>query len=1103
MWAVLPLKDFVSAKQRLSGVLSAVERRRLFHAMVEDVLNTLTSAPSIEGVVIVSDDPTASLMAEHYDICLLDEPDPVADLSPLNTAINAGCEKVLALAGDVDICILHADLPEININELERLASQRKAHSEIDDAETGVMLVSDRHGTGTNVIVLNSKLVENNKKSDNAKSLFYFGRDSFQKHQKSFTELALNVEVFKSAALSADIDTPSDLMAFLLGVNNVDVNHCQNKLTSQSIRYCRESTIGQRLQMMWMLEVEEVEAEALVESGQGELNHLLTSAANTDAGEEKHKTAANYLSHSQALTLASNDDLPELMRVAAALRDAAHGSLISYSKKVFIPLTKLCRDVCHYCTFATTPKKVDAPYLSVEEVLSLAKAAEKQGCKEALFTLGEKPELRYRAAREALAEMGFASTLDYVAHVAGRVAEETNLLPHINAGCMDADEIKRLRTVSASMGIMLETSSERLSEKGMPHYGSPDKHPAVRLETIRLAGELKVPFTSGILIGIGETRLERVESMLALRDLHEQYGHLQEVIIQNFRAKPNTKMAQAPDPSLEELLWTIAVARIIFGGQMHIQAPPNLSPGELEKIIQAGIDDWGGVSPLTPDHVNPEAPWPHLDQLAAQTRVAGKFLHERLTIYPSYAVNHDKWVDDGMRAAVLALMDSEGWPRTDSWVAGITTDAPAWWLEQRNDQARPSASSAIAAITQKAMRGEALQEDDIVALFSARNDNFWHVCNAADTLRQSSNGNSVRYVVNRNINYTNICYFKCQFCAFSKGKLSENLRGRPYDLSDDEIQRRTIEAWQRGATEVCMQGGIHPGYTGQTYIDICHSIKSVAPEMHIHAFSPLEIWQGAKTLGLDIKTYLQQLVDAGLSTLPGTAAEILDDEVRATLCPEKIRTEQWLHVMEAAHSLGMNTTATIMYGHIETPRHWAKHLLKVRGLQERTGGFTELVPLPFVPEEAPLYLKGKARKGPTFREAVLMHAVARLALHGQINNIQTSWVKMGEQGVAACLNAGANDLGGTLMNETITRSAGAQHGQEMPPAHMDAMITRLGRLPSQRSTCYGEANPDQVAASYRAEELLETINNPPQKIVAAGALNRPGLDDADILLSVK
>ncbi len=859
---------------------------------------------------------------------------------------------------------------------------------------------------------------------------------------------------------------------------------------SRAYQYCIKNSIRPRLEMMVAVEGDD----------------LTTGGAYLASRGSKH-SIDTLLSREQSLALADCDDIPHLMHRASAVRDRAHGDLITYSRKVFIPLTRLCRDVCHYCTFATTPRQVDRPYLSVDEVLELVRSAEQAGCKEALFTLGEKPELRYRAAREALASMGFASTLEYVAAVAKRVAEETTLLPHINAGCMDSHEIAMLRPVSASMGIMLESSSERLCEKGMPHYGSPDKQPAARLETIRLAGEARVPFTSGILIGIGETRRERIESLLALRDLHEQYGHLQEVIVQNFRAKPDTKMAQSPDPSLDELLWTIAVARIVFGSDMHIQAPPNLSPGELEKLIAAGIDDWGGVSPLTPDHVNPEAPWPHLDALASQTRAAGKQLHERLTAYPSYIAAGEHWFDPAMMPRLLDKVDTQGWPREGNWVAGASTVAPNWYRPPRAaSPVIPSVTASVALgaglerVLEQAANAERLSEADIVQLFSARGEAFDWVCSTANRLRQDRCGDSVRYVVNRNINYTNICYFKCQFCAFSKGKLSENLRGKPYDLSLDEVQRRTVEAWARGATEVCMQGGIHPGYTGQTYIDICKAIKQAVPQMHIHAFSPLEIWQGARSLGLDIKTFLEQLVESGLSTLPGTAAEILDDEVRAVLCPEKIRTQQWLHVMEAAHSLGIKTTATIMYGHIERTEHWARHLLRIRDLQERTGGFTEFVPLPFVPEEAPMYLKGGARKGPTFREAVLMHAVARLVLHGQIDNIQTSWVKMGERGVQACLNAGANDLGGTLMNESITRAAGAQHGQEMPPAQMDAMIERLGRQPSQRTTLYGIPLQSQTCASYKAKPLEDINNTPPAKIIATSVLHKPGYDDADILV---
>ncbi|MBQ0795400.1 5-amino-6-(D-ribitylamino)uracil--L-tyrosine 4-hydroxyphenyl transferase CofH [Zhongshania sp.] len=792
------------------------------------------------------------------------------------------------------------------------------------------------------------------------------------------------------------------------------------------------------------------------------------------------------LSTEQALALADMTETQALMTAAAGLRDRGFYNGISYSRKVFIPLTYLCRDVCHYCTFAKTPKKIEQAYLPVDDVLAQVKVAESMGCKEALFTLGEKPELRYKAARDALAAMGFASTLEYLAHVAARVLAETNVLPHINAGCMDDAEIAMLRPVSASMGIMLESASSRLCEKGMPHYGSPDKDPALRLETIARAGRASVPFTSGILIGIGETRRERVASLLALRDLHQRYGHIQEIIVQNFRAKPNTKMATAPEPDLNELLWTIAVARLIFGAHMSIQAPPNLSPGVLPQLVAAGLNDWGGVSPLTPDFVNPEAPWPHLENLAQETASAGKFLHERLTIYPPYVRQYTRWLDAALHTKVLQLSDGQGLPKEDDWVAGQDVAAPTAdlaLLRSESDSLKNygPASADIGHLIDRALQAEALSEADIVRLFSARGSDFAAVCRAADQLRQQRCGERVSYVVTRNINYTNVCYFKCQFCAFSKGKLSENLRGRPYDLSGEEISRRAIEAWQRGASEVCMQGGIHPEYTGQTYLDIVATLRSATPDMHIHAFSPLEVWQGAETLGLDLESYLQKLKTAGLHTLPGTAAEVLDDEVRAVLCPDKINSEQWLTVMRTAHKVGLRSTATIMYGHVDSYQSWARHLLRVRQVQVETGGFTEFVPLPFVASEAPIYLKGKSRRGPSFREAVLMHAVARLVFNGLIDNIQASWVKMGEQGVEALLNAGVNDLGGTLMNETITRAAGAVHGQETAPEQMEARIRRASRQPFQRNTLYGPADEQQSQRSRVAAPLDEIVNTPANK----------------------
>ncbi len=771
--------------------------------------------------------------------------------------------------------------------------------------------------------------------------------------------------------------------------------------------------------------------------------------------------------------------LDELMARAAAKRDAAHGRLVSYSRKVFIPLTKLCRDVCHYCTFAERPRAGRPAYLSPEAVLTIARAGAAAGCTEALFTLGDKPELRYRAAREALAALGHQTTVQYLREMCALVLKETGLLPHVNPGIMTRDEIASLREVSASMGIMLESSSDRLCEPGGVHYGSPDKAPAVRLEMMRVAGELAVPFTTGILIGIGETRAERLESLRAIGDLHQRYVHIQEVIVQNFRAKPNTKRADAPEPDLDDLLWSIAAARLILPDDVHVQAPPNLSPGVYQRLIDAGIDDWGGVSPVTPDHVNPEAPWPQIEALAQRTAAMGKVLVQRLPVYPSYAFAADRWCAPDIATRVRRGIDAEGWAREDDWAPGLTV------LPKQRAPMLTRIDPAVRKAVERAVSGARLGEGEIVRLFAARDADYEHVITAADGLRQSVSGDTIRYVVNRNINYTNICYFRCRFCAFSKGKTHEELRGAPYDLALDEIVRRSKEAWDRGATEVCLQGGIHPDYTGATYVGICQAIKDALPDMHVHAFSPLEVTQGAATLGLSLRDFLSELKEAGLGTLPGTAAEILDDEVRAIICPDKVNTAQWFDVVRTAHELGLRTTSTIMYGHVERPISWARHLLRLRDLQAETGGFTEFVPLPYVHMEAPMYLRGLSRKGPTLREAVLVHAVARLALHPLITNIQTSWVKMGPDGAALCLNAGANDLGGTLMNESISRAAGTQHGQEFPPEAMEALIRSIGRVPLQRDTLYRPASQERRASSFNAPELAPVVQTPPRKVLAA------------------
>ena len=757
--------------------------------------------------------------------------------------------------------------------------------------------------------------------------------------------------------------------------------------------------------------------------------------------------------------------LEPLMRAAEALTVAGFGRTVTYSRKVFIPLTQLCRDVCHYCTFAKAPRSLASPYLSPEAALEIARAGQSAGCKEALFTLGDQPELRYSTARRALEARGLTTTLEYLEQVAGLVLRETGLLPHLNPGIMGRAELARLRRVSASMGIMLETASERLSQRGGPHFGSPDKWPAHRLETLRMAGELAIPFTSGLLIGIGETRRERLESLLCLRDLHDEFGHLQELIIQNFRAKPGTKMENAPEPLLEEQLWTIAVTRLLFGNRMSVQAPPNLRSGELGPLIRAGINDWGGVSPVTPDHVNPEAPWPQLADLELETAECGRQLVERLALNPAYARAPARWIDATLVPTILHLTDSQGLARQDAWHAGTATALPRSardWLPSRR---RPvAASRTIASLLAAAVAGTELTESAIARLFTVDGSDLRAVLDAADRLRAAVVGDTVTYVVNRNINYTNICTYHCGFCAFSKGRSSRSLRGPGYDLDLEEIARRTAEAAEAGATEVCLQGGIHPSYTGDTYLGIVAAVKAAMPGMHVHAFSPLEIRHGAQTLGLRLEDYLTRLRQAGLSTLPGTAAEILDDEIRAIICPDKLSTAEWLEVMRAAHAVGLKSTATIMFGHVEQPLHWARHLLRIRRLQAETGGFTEFVPLPFVHMEAPIWRKGRARSGPTLREAVLMHAVARLVLHPLIPNVQTSWVKMGPEAAALCLDAGANDLGGTLMNESITRAAGGVNGQMLDKAAIEDLALGIGRPAAQRTTLYERPPLARVAA---------------------------------------
>tara|TARA_R110002096_G_C14649298_1_gene726311 strand:+ start:72 stop:2483 length:2412 start_codon:yes stop_codon:yes gene_type:complete len=750
----------------------------------------------------------------------------------------------------------------------------------------------------------------------------------------------------------------------------------------------------------------------------------------------------------EILSRFQNLPFEDLMDAAERLTLSGHGAVVSYSRKVFMPLTKLCRDVCHYCTFAHRPSQLDAAYLAIDEVLKIAKAGEKAGCKEALFTLGDLPESRYDAARDWLAAAGYNSTLSYLREAAEAVLSETTLLPHLNPGLMNASDYEMLRPVSASMGLMLESASERLCDPGMPHFGSPDKIPSNRIESVRQAGESQVPFTTGLLIGIGETRLERIEALLAIRDLHQRYGHIQEIIIQNFRAKLNTKMASSAEPSLEDHLWTIAATRLIFGPEMSIQAPPNLREGALTQLVRAGVNDWGGVSPVTPDHVNPEAPWPHLEKLEAETEAAGRHLRQRLAIGPSFARDLNRWADPSLHTPIMRALDGRGLVRDSRWHPGNGDEAV---------QIAPSMVTGrdpvIMAAIDTVERCEELSESYITRMFSAEGADFDAICNLADDLRIEHAGNDATYVINRNINYTNICLYHCGFCAFSKGS-TKSERGPAYDIDLGEIAKRTIEARDRGASEVCLQGGIHPSYDGNTYLGIVKAVKAAVPEMHVHAFSPLEISHGASTLGLSQREYLSSLKDAGLASLPGTAAEILSQEIRDIICPDKVSADEWIEIMRTAHEVGLKTTATIMFGHVEGYKHWAEHLVRVRELQKETGGFTEFVPLPFVHMEAPIWRKGHARSGPTYREAVLMHAIARIVLTPLITNIQSSWVKLGFDGAVAMLKCGANDIGGSLMDESITRAAGGVYGQEFDLVKIGDLLHGSSRNLVQRNTLY-------------------------------------------------
>ncbi len=833
----------------------------------------------------------------------------------------------------------------------------------------------------------------------------------------------------------------------------------------------------------------------------------------------------------EVLLGARGADLESLCVAASRVRDAAmvqagRPGVVTYSRKVFVPLSRLCRDRCHYCTFATTPGRVQAPFLSLDEVVEIARQGAAQGCKEALFTLGDRPEDRWPAAREWLDSKGYDDTLAYVRAAAIRVLEDTGLLPHLNPGVMSWSDLQRLKPVAPSMGMMLESTSTALTEPGGPHFGSPDKDPAVRLRVLEDAGRVGVPFTTGILVGIGETPADRVASILAIRRLAREYHHVQEVIVQNFRAKDDTAMRGAQDVGLEEYLATIAVTRILLGPGTSVQAPPNLSDlDDGARLLAAGVDDWGGVSPVTPDHVNPERPWPEIALLRDTTATAGLELRERLTAHPRFvqgALTRDEaWIDPRLHDHVAALADpGTGLAREDARPEGRAWQEPDGGFDtsglarsrgrvdlhasidttgrsedRRGDfdevygdwaaVAERATTSAAAAqggapgdaeggaagaayglhvrtpsdARQALARAEAdpagLSDEDYLALLTSGGDDLEAVTRLADDLRRETVGDEVTYVVNRNINFTNVCYVGCRFCAFAQRKTDADA----FTLSLDEIASRATEAVALGATEVCLQGGISPDLRPGDYARIVRAIKDVQPQLHVHAFSPMEIATASAKAGVSPRAWLEEVREAGLDSIPGTAAEILDDDVRWVLTKGKLPSAQWIEIVETAHALGIPSSSTMMYGHVDHPRHWVGHLRTLAGIQDRTGGFTEFVPLPFVHTNAPVYLAGVARPGPTVRDNRAVHAVARLLLHGRIRHVQTSWVKLGVDGTRLMLRGGADDLGGTLMEETISRMAGSEHGSAKTVAELREIVDGIGRPLRQRSTTYAELEP--------------------------------------------
>lgn len=770
----------------------------------------------------------------------------------------------------------------------------------------------------------------------------------------------------------------------------------------------------------------------------------------------------------EALLGTSGEAFERLLALAGGVRDAgleASGrpGVITYSRKVFVPLSTLCRDRCHYCVFVDTPgqllKKHKPAYMSPEQVLAVVRQGQTMGCKEVLLTLGDRPEERWPEARAWLDEHGFASTLDYVAHVARLVTAETGLLAHANPGVMSAEELRMLRPVAPSMGMMLETTSRALYEQpGQVHYGSPDKDPAVRLAVIEDAGRERIPFTTGILVGIGETLRDRAESLVAIREAHERHRHVQEVIVQNFRAKPRTAMQGAPDASVLEYVAAVAVARLVLGPRMRVQVPPNLSdPAELDLLVRAGADDWGGVSPLTADHVNPERPWPHLSELAERTAALGFELRERLTAQPEFVLDAETWIDPALRPAVAALADAEtglaAAPRSADPVkaAGRTASSPAGTAESRRS-VPPVSHRAVPPVSHRAVLRLAeaaaadplaLDDDEWTALLEATGDDLDALAATADDVRRYTVGEAVTLVVNRNLT-------------------SSGLRPAPTDdpttFTLDDAGAIAADAWDLGATEICVQGLLPGDADPAGYLDLARAITAAAPGIHLHAYRPQDVRDLADRSGMSLDGALAALREAGVDTVPGTGVKVLSERVRALVAPGDLEIDRWIEGITAAHRAGFRSTSVLFYGHVETAAERIAHLRRLREIQGETGGFTEFVPIPLPgPSGGVPLVAGRA----AIDEHRAMVAVSRLLLSGSIPHVQIPWTRLGREASVVLLQSGGDDLGGTLLDGRVKPEAGIEHGLELPVADAAALAARMFRPFRLRTTTYGSLRQAQ------------------------------------------